>query len=62
MLFLGIRKIAIALILYCIMGLELKIGKKWILLGIILLVLSGIGLIYLIVDSPISQDVISGHP
>ncbi len=61
MLFLGIRTIAMVLILYYIMGLEIKIGKKWIPLGIILLILSGIGIIYLIVNSPILQGIIRGY-
>ena len=59
--FLGIRTIALVLILYYIMGLEIKIGKRWILLGIIILALSVIGLIYLIIDSAILQDIISRY-
>jgi hypothetical protein len=63
-LFIGIRTIAMILILYYIMGLEVRLGKKWFPLGIVMLVLSVIGFIFIIVNSPAGdflQDLLGGY-
>ena len=63
-LFIGIRTIAMVLILYYILGLELKIGKRWYPLGIILLAFSVIGFILIIVNSPVGEflkDLMGGY-
>ena len=63
-LFIGIRTFAMILILYYILGFEVRIRKTWIPLGLILLGLSVLGFIFLIVNSPmrdILQDIFSGY-
>jgi hypothetical protein len=46
------------------MGLEVRLGKRWFPLGIVMLVLSVIGFIFIIVNSPAGgflQDLLGGY-
>jgi hypothetical protein len=47
---LGFRTIIMVLFLYYILGLEMKIGKKWLPLGPILLILSVMGLVIIVLN------------